>query len=74
MIQIFINPARVERVLFVAESDLEEDFDFATWQTIRPFISQIDDLLRKIVEDLSARSSDDQADLRRDKSVDKAGR
>ena len=53
MIQIHINPTRVEKVLFVSSSDLEEDFDAAVWQAIRPLVDKIDRKLRKIVRDLS---------------------
>jgi hypothetical protein len=35
MIQIHINPARIERVLFVSDSEIEEDLTFAAWQAIR---------------------------------------
>ncbi len=55
MIQIHINPARVEKILFVADSEIEEDFDFAAWQVIRPLGDQIDELLGKIVDDLAQR-------------------
>ena len=46
MIQLHINPARVERVLFVPASDLEEDFDLAAWRLIRPLVDRIDRKLR----------------------------
>jgi citrate lyase gamma subunit len=49
MIQIFINPARVEKVVFVAGSDVEQDFDFAAWQAIRPLVDQIDIRLAQVV-------------------------
>ena len=49
MIQIQINPARVERVLFVSDNETEEDFDFAAWQAIRPLVNKIDRRLRQIV-------------------------
>jgi hypothetical protein len=55
MIQIHINPARVEKVLFVTASDIEEDFDFAAWQAIRPLVDQIDEQLGKIVAALAQR-------------------
>ena len=53
MIQIHINPTRVEKVLFVSSSDLEEDFDAAAWQAIRPLVDKIDRKLKKMVRDLS---------------------
>ena len=52
MIQIHINPARVEKVLFVSSSDVEEDFDFAAWQTIRPIVEKIDRQLRRAIDSL----------------------
>jgi hypothetical protein len=56
MIQIHINPARVERVIFDANSDVEEDFDFAAWQAIRPLVAKIDERLGQIIADLSINS------------------
>jgi hypothetical protein len=50
MIQIFINPVRVEKVLVVANSDIEEDFDLAAWQTIRSLVDQIDARLAQVVK------------------------
>jgi hypothetical protein len=47
MIEIHVNAARVERVLFVAGSDLEEDFDHAAWQAIRHLVDRIDRRLRR---------------------------
>jgi len=58
MIQIHINPARVEKVLFICESDSEEDFDFAAWQAIRPLVDQIDRRLRRIVRDVRRADND----------------
>jgi hypothetical protein len=57
MIQIHINPVRVEKVLFVADTPAEESFDFAAWQVIRPFVEQIDARLGKLVEDLAKKRS-----------------
>ncbi len=53
MIQIHINPARVDKVLFVCNSDMEEDFDLAAWKAIRPLVDKIDRKLKRIVKDLS---------------------
>ena len=53
MIQIHVNPARVEKVLFVAESETEENFDFAAWQAIRSLVQQIDARLGKLVHELA---------------------
>jgi hypothetical protein len=58
MIQIHINPARVDKVLVISESHIEEDFDLATWQAIRPLIEKIDRRLRRIVKDVSDSPSD----------------
>ena len=52
MIEIHINPTRVERVLFVSKSELEEDFDLAAWQVIKPYVNKMDRRLRKIVRTL----------------------
>lgn len=57
MIQIHINPARVEKVLFVSSSNIEEDFDFAAWQAIRPMVEKIDRHLRCAVENLKKTAS-----------------
>jgi hypothetical protein len=57
MIQITINPARVEKVLFVADTPIEESFDFAAWQVIRPLVEQIDARLGKLVENLAKKRS-----------------
>jgi len=53
MIQIHINPARVEKVIFDSKTDIEEDFDFAAWQAIRPLVDQIDQRLGRIVSALT---------------------
>ena len=60
MIQIYINPARVERVVFDAKSNIEEDFDFAAWQAIRPLVDQIDRRLGRIVNELVRKRQADQ--------------
>lgn len=53
MIQIHINPARVEKVLFICQTDMEEDFDLAAWQAIRSLVDKIDQKLKEMVGDLS---------------------
>ena len=58
MIKIYINPARVEKVIFDSTSDMEEDFDFAAWQAIRPLVDKIDRTLRRIVSDLNQGSKE----------------
>ena len=62
MIQIHINPARVEKILFVADSETEENFDFAAWQVIRPFVVQINERLGKLVSDLARRRTESAQD------------
>jgi len=54
MIQIHVNPARVEKVEFVSNSDIEDDFDQVAWQAIRPLVRRIDRTLRKIVKSVIA--------------------
>jgi hypothetical protein len=48
MIEIQLSPTRVERVCFTAGSSIEEDFDLAAWQAIRPLVDKIDRRLKKI--------------------------
>jgi len=52
MIQVHISPVRVERVLFPPGSHVEEDFDLAAWQAIRPLVDKIDRKLRRIEKNL----------------------
>ena len=49
MIQIHVNPARVEKVVFVSDSDLESDFDLAAWLVIQPLIKKMNRTLRTAV-------------------------
>ena len=56
MIQIHVNPARVEKIVFTATSEIEEDFDLAAWVAIRPLVNKIDRRLRSIVGNLSKSS------------------
>ncbi len=60
MIQIYINPARVEKILFVTDSAIEQDFDFAAWQAIRPLVDQIDRRLGRIVSELTRKRQADE--------------
>ena len=46
MIQIYVNPVRVEKVVFVSDSDLESDFDLAAWLAIQPLVKKINRTLR----------------------------
>ncbi len=51
MIEIRINPACVQRVHIVADSELEQDLDHAAWLTIRPLVRQIDRRLRATIKE-----------------------
>ncbi len=42
MIEIHINPARVERIVLSSMSECEDDFTHAAWVAIRPLVRQID--------------------------------
>ena len=55
MIQIHINPARIEKILFVVGSDIEEDFDRAAWQVIRPLVHQIDERLSRVISEIAGK-------------------
>jgi len=48
-----LRVARIEKVLFVSDSDMEEDFDFAAWQAIRPLVDKIDRRLRTVIKGLT---------------------
>ncbi len=50
MITIHVNPARVERVVFSAMSEMEGDFDFAAWVAIRPLVNKIDKRLKALAK------------------------
>jgi hypothetical protein len=47
MIQIHIYPNKVEKVLFVASSETEEDRDLTVWHAIRSLVTKIDKQLKK---------------------------
>jgi len=47
MIQIHIYPNKVEKVLFVASSETEEDQDLSVWHGIRSLVTKIDKQLKK---------------------------
>ena len=49
MIEIRINPACVQRIHIVADSEVEQDLDHAAWLTIRPLVRQIDRRLRATI-------------------------
>ncbi len=50
VIQIHLNAARIEKIVFIGTSSLEEDYDFAAWVAIRPLVKQIDRRLQAIVK------------------------
>ncbi len=53
MIEIHINPARVERVVFSSTSECEDDFTHAAWAAIRPLVRQIDRRLRALAREVT---------------------
>jgi hypothetical protein len=53
MLQIHLTPIKVERVLFIADSVIEEDADIATWRAIRPLVDQINLLLKGIGQEIA---------------------
>jgi hypothetical protein len=50
MIEIHVNPARVERVVFSSMSPMEEGFDFAACVAIRPLVNRIDRRLKHLTK------------------------
>ena len=54
MIEVHLNPSRVEAVVFRTDNDLEEDFDLGTWVLIRPFVRDLDLRLRAAAEILAS--------------------
>ena len=58
MIQIHVNPSRVEKVVFVSTSEMEEEFDWAAWIAIKPYVNRMDRRLRKIVRSLKEQSAE----------------
>jgi len=53
MIQIHINPARVERVVFLPSSDLEQDYELAAWQAIRALVDRMDRKLKSFAAEVA---------------------
>lgn len=51
-IEIHVNPARLERVVFTASSEMEDDFTHAAWLAIRPLVKQIDRRLRALAREV----------------------
>ena len=67
MIQIHVNPARVEKIVFIFESEMESDFDLATWLAIQSLVKKINRTLRIAVSgSLSASQKDRKAELKTD--------
>ncbi len=53
VIEIHINPARVERVIFSSTSECEDDFTHAAWMAIRPLVRQIDRRLQALAREVT---------------------
>jgi len=51
VIQIYVNPGRVEEISLVCQTELEQDLDLAAWVAIRPLVQEIDAKLRAIVRE-----------------------
>lgn len=51
MIILQINPVGIEKTEFVASSEIEEDFDYAAWMTVRDLVHKIDERLKTATED-----------------------
>jgi hypothetical protein len=47
MIQIHVRPTKIEKVVFVTSTQIEEDRDLTVWQAIRPLVVKIDKLLQR---------------------------
>jgi hypothetical protein len=60
MIIARINPARVESVDIVAESDLMEDFDLAVYPLIRRHLHALDQELRKLTSEVLGEKAEDE--------------
>ena len=50
MIEIHINPARVERIVLSSMSECEDDFTHAAWVAIRPLVRLIDRRLQTLAQ------------------------
>jgi hypothetical protein len=50
MLRIEINPARVERVILEARSDMEHDFDTATFIALQPHLRRINRELKRLIQ------------------------
>jgi hypothetical protein len=50
MLRIEINPARVERVIIEARSEMERDFDTATLIALQPHLRRINRDLKRLIQ------------------------
>lgn len=50
MIRVEINPARIERIVLESRSEMERDFDDATYRFIRPLLDRLDRRLRSVAK------------------------
>jgi hypothetical protein len=50
MVRIELNPARIERVVIEAKSEMERDFDTATYVLIQPILRRINRELKRQIE------------------------
>jgi len=53
MIEIHINPTRVERIVLSSMSECEDDFTHAAWVAIRPLVRQIDRRLQALAREVT---------------------
>ncbi len=53
MIEIHINPTRVERIVLSSMSECEDDFTHAAWVVIRPLVRQIDRRLQALAREVT---------------------
>jgi hypothetical protein len=49
MVKVEINPGRIERVVIEAVSEMERDFDTATFIAIQPMLRQINRELQQLI-------------------------
>jgi hypothetical protein len=50
MVRVEINPCRVEKVSIEAESEMEHDFDLATFYLIQPHLTRINRELKRLLK------------------------
>lgn len=61
MIEIHVNPVRVERIVLATSSEMEDDFTHAAWLAIRPLVKQIDRRLRALAREVCEDGAPDTA-------------